>query len=260
MVLVSPDLIWIHIREEEKLRKAFGLLEDDPEVRSLFRMANIMAVKRMMYNDHGQVHARITAGSALHILSILLESGLVPTSVRDGICGLEDAKLITMLGAYLHDIGNAVHRELHHLHGCYIGAEILDRILPILYEDLELRTQVRQEVLHCIFSHDEAIRCLSLEAGVVKVADGTDMAGGRARIPYRKGKVDIHSLSALAVRSVEIEEGDRRPVRITVRMDNPAGIFQVEETLCRKMATSGIEDLVEVYVFEDHRLLKIIRM
>ena len=260
MVVVSPELIWTHLEGEPRLREAYELLEADPEVRAYFRMANTMAVKRMMYNDHGQVHARITAGSALHILSILLKAGITPTSVRDGVCGLEDAKLITMLGAYLHDIGNAVHRELHHLHGCYIGARILDRILPALYTDVELRTHVRQEVLHCIFAHDESVRCLSLEAGVVKVADGTDMAGGRARIPYRKGKVDIHSLSALAIRSVEIDEGDRRPVRITVRMDNPAGIFQVEETLCRKMATSGIEDLVEVYVFEDRRLLKVIRM
>jgi len=133
-------------------------------------MANTMAVKRMMYNDHGQVHARITAGSALYILTLLLDAGVTPTSVRDGICDLEDAKLITMMGAYLHDIGNAVHRELHHLHGCYMAAKILDRILPALYGDLDLRTQVRQEVLHCIFSHDESVRCLSVEAGVVKVA------------------------------------------------------------------------------------------
>ncbi|OYT53124.1 phosphohydrolase [Candidatus Bathyarchaeota archaeon ex4484_135] len=260
MVVVSPELILTCLEGEPRLREAYEMLEEDPEVRAYFRMANTMAVKRMMYNDHGQVHARITAGSALYILTLLLDAGVTPTSVRDGICDLEDAKLITMMGAYLHDIGNAVHREFHHLHGCYIAAKILDRVLPALYGDLDLRAQVRQEVLHCIFSHDESVRCLSVEAGVVKVADGTDMAGGRARIPYRKGKVDIHSMSALAIRSVEIEKGHRRPVRITVRMDNPAGIFQVEETLCRKMATSGIEDLVEVYVFEDHRLLKVIRM
>ncbi len=260
MVLVSPDLIEAELEGEPRLREAYEVLEADPEVRAYLRMANVMAVKRMMYNDHGQVHARITAGSALHILSILLEEGITPTSVRDGVCGLEDAKLIVMMGAYLHDIGNAIHRELHHLHGCYLAARVLDRLLPAFYPDVELRTQVKQEVLHCIFSHDEGVPCLSVETGVVKVADGTDMAEGRARIPYRKGKVDIHSLSALAIRSVEIERGQRRPVRITVRMDNPAGIFQVEETLCRKIATSGIDDLVEVYVFEDSRLLKVIRM
>ncbi len=259
MVVVSPELVEAHLDEPE-LREAYELLESDPAVRAYFRMANVMAVKRMIYNDHGQVHARITAGSALHILSLLLKAGVTPTSVRDGTCDLKDAKLITFLGAYLHDIGNSVHRELHHLHGCYVAARVLDRLLPALYDDVELRIHVRQEVLHCIFAHDEGVQCLSVEAGVVKVADGTDMAGGRARIPYRRGKVDIHSLSALAIKRVEIEEGEQRPVRITVRMDNPAGIFQVEETLCRKIATSGIDDLVEVYVFEDSRLLKVIRM
>ena len=258
MVVVSPELVKSHL-DTPALRKAYDFLERDPEVRAYFRMANVMAVKRLMFNDHGQVHAQITAGSALHILSLLLDAGVVPTSVRDGVCELDDAKLITFLGAYLHDIGNSVHRELHHLHGCYVAARILDRLLPRLYRDRELRVHVRQEVLHCIFAHDESVRCLSVEAGVVKVADGTDMAEGRARIPYERGKVDIHSLSALAIRRVELERGRQRPVRIEVYMDNPAGIFQVEETLARKIVTSGIEDLVEVYVFEDGRLLKIMR-
>jgi len=258
LVVVSPDLIEDQL-DEPMLREAYELLEGDLEVRALFRMANVMAVKRMMYNDHGQVHARITAGSALYMLSLLLDADITPTSVRDGLCTIQDAKLITLLGAYLHDIGNSVHRELHHLHGCYIAARVLDRLLPKIYDDPDLRTYVKQEALHCIFSHDEGIRCLSLEAGVVKVADGTDMAGGRARIPYRRGKVDIHSLSALAIRRVELTRGEPRPIRITVRMDNPAGIFQVEEVLCRKIATSGIDDLVEIYIYEDRRLLKVLR-
>ena len=76
--------------------------------------------------------------------------------------------------------------------------------------------------------------------------DGTDMAGGRARIPYKTGKVDIHSLSALSITKVEIEAGERKPVQILVNMTNPAGVFQIEEVLERKMSTSGIQDLVEV--------------
>jgi len=258
LVLVSPELVEDHLDEPE-LRQAYRFLERDREVRAYFRMANVMAVNRMMYNDHGQVHARITAGSALHILSMLLEAGETPSSIRDGPCRIEDAKLIVLLGAYLHDIGNAVHRVLHHVHGCYLAARILDRLLPEIYDDVELMVQVKQEVLNCIFSHDEAVHCISLEAGVVKVADGTDMAEGRARIPYRKGKVDIHSLSALAIRSVELEEGSERPVRITIHMDNPAGVFQVEETLMRKIATSGIAHLIEIQEFVDGRLLKVER-
>ena len=82
------------------------------------------------------------------------------------------------------------------------------------------------------------------------MADGTDMAEGRARIPYRTGKVDIHSLSALSITKVEIEKGDKKPVQILVSMDNPAGVFQIEQVLERKMKTSGIQDLVEVIALE----------
>jgi hypothetical protein len=82
------------------------------------------------------------------------------------------------------------------------------------------------------------------------VADGTDMAEGRARIPYKTGKVDIHSLSALSITKVEIERGDQKPVQILVSMTNPAGVFQIEQVLERKIKTSGIQDLVEVIALE----------
>jgi len=81
---------------------------------------------------------------------------------------------------------------------------------------------------------------------VLKVADALDMAEGRTRIPFEAGKVDIHSISALAVDAVEIEPGTERPVRIVVRLANSAGIFQVDELLRKKIKNSSIRDYVEV--------------
>ncbi len=95
-----------------------------------------------------------------------------------------------------------------------------------------------------------------MEAGAAKVADGTDMAEGRARIPYKTGKVDIHSLSAISIERIEIEEGTKRPVRILVHMDNPAGVFQIEQILGRKIKTSGIEHMVEVVALEKGKEIK----
>ena len=89
-----------------------------------------------------------------------------------------------------------------------------------------------------------------MEAGAAKVADGTDMAHGRTRIPYRTGKVDIHSLSALSITKVEIEKGERKPVHIFVSMNNPAGVFQIEEVMEKKIQTSGIHHLVDVIALE----------
>ncbi len=257
MVVVSPSLVYSHLKTP-KLRAAFNLLEGDVEVQTYLQMANVMAVKRLKYNDHGPVHSRITSGSALEIFKILSRR-FTPTTVRDGICDIEEAEIIVLFGAYLHDIGNAVHRVDHHIHGYNLAGPILDRLLSRIYpSDEELVLRLKAEILHCIFSHDEDVECLTMEAGSVKVADGTDMAEGRARIPYRIGGVDIHSLSALSIRKVEIEEGEEVPVRILVNMDNPAGVFQVEHVLERKIATSGIRRWLEVVALERGREIKTI--
>lgn len=119
-------------------------------------------------------------------------------------------------------------------------------MLPAIYEDPKKARDVKFEILHTIFAHDEEVVALSLEAGIVKVADGLDMAEGRARIPYKKGKLDIHAFSALAIKTVEILEGGKRPIKVIVDMENEAGIFQVEEVLGRKIRTSGIGRLIEI--------------
>jgi metal-dependent HD superfamily phosphatase/phosphodiesterase len=95
-----------------------------------------------------------------------------------------------------------------------------------------------------------------MEAGCAKVADGTDMAEGRARMPYDKGKVDIHSLSALSIKDVEIVKGNKKPIRVVVSMDNPAGIFQIEQMLVKKVETSGIKKYVEIVAVEKGRQIK----
>ncbi|RLI12808.1 phosphohydrolase, partial [Candidatus Bathyarchaeota archaeon] len=79
-----------------------------------------------------------------------------------------------------------------------------------------------------------------------------------ARIPYRMGDVDIHSLSALAIRRVEVLEGESRPVKILVNMDNPAGVFQIEHVLGRKVSSSGIDEWVEIVALEKGKEIKTI--
>ena len=209
-------------------------------------MANVMAVKRLGYNDHGPVHAKIIAGSALEIFSLLTDA-VEPSSVMNGICDYEDARLIVLLGAYLHDVGNAIHRIDHEKTGALLASNLLDRILLDLYnDDPRLAYRVKSEVLHALYSSDDSIPCLSVEAGVVTVADGTDMAGGRSRVPFLSGKNDIHAISAQAINKVTIVKGDMKPVSIQVFMDNPAGIFQIEEVIGKKIRSSGIGELVEV--------------
>ena len=95
------------------------------------------------------------------------------------------------------------------------------------------------EVLHVITSHRASGRPLTLEAGILRVADALDMAKGRSRIPFAAGQVSIHSLSAAAIDKVEIKDGDEKPVLIEITMNNSSGIYQVDGLLKEKLRGSG---------------------
>jgi uncharacterized protein len=249
MVSVSANLINFHL-DNPKVEQMFRLMENDLEIQNTLRMSNVMAVERLKYNDHGPVHAKIVAGSALEIFSLLTQE-VIPSTVQNKVCKLEDAPIVVLCGSYLHDLGNSIHRVDHSYHSCILANPILDRLLKTVYpSDPELAIRLKSEILHSIFAHDENVECLSVEAGAAKIADGTDMARGRTRIPYRTGKVDIHSLSALSITNVEIERGKNKPVQLLVSMNNPAGVFQIEEVLDKKIKTSGIEHLVEIVAIE----------
>ena len=58
-------------------------------------------------------------------------------------------------------------------------------------------------------------------------------------------------LSALSIKKVEIEKGKRKPVQILVNMNNPAGVFQIEKVLEKKIKTSSIAHLVSVIALEN---------
>ena len=73
--------------------------------------------------------------------------------------------------------------------------------LADIYEEPE-RTVIVSEVAHAILAHNVNERCLTLEAGIVKVADALDMTKGRSRKAITAGKIDIHSISAAAVEAV----------------------------------------------------------
>ncbi len=248
LVIVGPELLEKNISGSQILSKAVKILESDDEIQELLRMSNVMAVSRLRYNDHGRVHAIIVSGAALEIADILFRASVMPTGMRDKtIQSIDEAKLVILLGAYLHDIGDSIHRSQHELLGALLAKDILTRILPdILGERGRRIIALRQEIMHIIFATEYNTKCLTVEAGIVKIADGTDMSQGRARVPYKMGKIDMHAMSALSINSVEISEGVERPVRIAVNMNDYAGLFQIEQVLMPKILTSSLENNVEV--------------
>ncbi len=250
-VVVNPELVVKHISKSKLLIKAYEVLESDDEIQELIKMANVMAVSRLKYNDHGIVHSRIVSGSALEIFDRLIKAGIEPTTLRDNtVRSIDEAKLVVLLASYLHDIGNAIHRVDHEFTGALLSKDILDRILPNILGNVEKRrlVAIRQEVMHAIYATEMNTQALTVEAGVVKVADGTDMAEGRARIPYKLGKLDMHAVSALSIKKVIISSGEDVPTRIDVIMNDFAGLFQIEAVLRPKIVTSGLGKYIEVYI------------
>ena len=56
----------------------------------------------------------------------------------------------------------------------------------------------------------------------------------------------IHAISAAAIDEVNIEKGRERPIRVEIKMNNSAGIFQVDDLLATKIRGTPLEGLVEV--------------
>ena len=121
---------------------------------------------------------------------------------------------------------------------------------------VEEKTIVISETLHAIISHRSGGTPVTIEAGIVRVADALDMSKGRSRIPYESGKVDIHSVSAAAIDNVEITKGSEKPIQLNITMNNSAGIFQLDELLKKKIVGSGIEKYISVRAFIDQKTEK----
>jgi uncharacterized protein len=243
--LTRDVAIRVPARHNNQLQRIIDRVNHDDELYMLWRCANINAVDRQGMSDHGPVHVHIIANIALKLLRLLVGRGVQPSIVTDHALTSDDAEVVVVLAALLHDIGMAIHRDDHERFSLFLAAPKLRELLDGIY-DVAVRTVVMAEVLHAIIAHRSDGRPLTLEAGIVRVADALDMAKGRSRIAFEAGKINIHSLSAAAIDRVAIQEGEIKPVQIAVTMLNSAGIFQLDALLKEKLSGSGLEPYVEV--------------
>jgi len=235
------------LRDYPNASKLFRVLQEDEETNTLLSLANYIAVRKLGYNDHGPIHARIVTANGMKLLRIILDSRDVQVDSVHGLGMTEDdAHLIVLAACFLHDIGNAVHREEHEVFSVLYSKSILERLLPALYPDVKKKTAVIEQILHAIYAHDVGQDALTIESAIVVIADGCDITKGRGRLSYDLGKHDIHSISALSIESVDIRKGKTKLIEIMVNMSNSAGIYQVQETLGNKVARSPLKDHVEI--------------
>jgi metal-dependent HD superfamily phosphatase/phosphodiesterase len=247
---VARMKINVPARGNRKLRTLITRVNADTEIKAWWHVANVNAVARLEINDHSWVHIQIVANIALKMLRQLTRHGIEPNFVKDYGMTEEDSEVGVTLGALLHCVGMSVHRDGHEDFSLLLAEPKLRELLKGIYEEPEL-TVMTVEVLQMITSHREYGKPLTLEAGIVRVADALDMEQGRSRIPFERGRVSIHSLSAAAIEDVVIEDGDERPIKIEILMNNSSGIFQVDEVLKAKLTGSGLEPYVEVVAHID---------
>jgi metal-dependent HD superfamily phosphatase/phosphodiesterase len=235
----------VPVRGNRKLRKLLERVNNDFQLKGWWHVANVNAVVRMRINDHSWVHIQIVANIALKLLRQLTKHHIEPSVVRDYGYTNDDAEVVVLLAALTHCIGMSVHRDGHEDFSLFLAEPKLRELLEGLYEEPDV-TVIVSEVLQAITSHREYGKPLTLEAGTVRVADALDMEQGRSRIPFARGSISIHSLSAAAIEDVAIKDGEQRPVLIEITMNNSSGIYQVDSLLKAKLQGSGLEPYVEV--------------
>ncbi len=244
-LLQRPVELHLPTRHNPKLSQVVARVNEHVELHTLWRICNVTAVDRLHMSDHGPVHVQIIANIALRLLRMLVDWGVLPSVVQQYGLHNDDAEVVVVLASLLHDVGMSIHRDDHEDYSLFIAAPIARELLAGLY-DVPIHTVIVSEILHAIIAHRAGGRPLTLEAGIVRVADALDMAKGRSRIPFESGTLNIHSVSAAAIESLDIQRGENKPVRLMVRMSNSAGIFQLDELLKEKLQGSGLEPFIEV--------------
>src|SRR5438445_7357846 len=196
-------------RGNRKLRTLLDRVNKDKQLKAWWHVANVNAVARMQINDHSWVHVQIVTNIALKLLRQLTKHGIEPAVVTDYGMDREDAEVVVVLTALTHCIGMSVHRHGHEDFSLFLAEPKLRELLQGIYDEPD-RTVIVSEVLQGIISHRSDGEPLTLEAGILRVADALDMEQGRSRIPFERGHVGIHALSAAAIEDVSIGDGDEK--------------------------------------------------
>ena len=246
-------------RHNPRLRRVMEWANANDDLYAAWIAANVTAIERLGMTDHGPVHVKIVTNIAVRLLRLLMEGDVEPSVCRTYGLDREDAEVVVALAALLHDVGMSIHRTNHEEYSLFMA----DRLLRTLPQDLyppRVAAILRTEILHAIIGHRSGGAPLTLEAGVVRVADALDMAKGRSRIPFEAGSVSIHSVSAAAIEQVILEPGEDKPVRISIEINNSAGVFQLDQLLRQKMQGSGLDPYLEFRAFlageEEKRLFR----
>ncbi len=252
----SPKQISIEKKIENTLtgkpKELVKILFNDEEFIALQEYANTVSIKRLHYNDHGPVHMQKVAYNAITIANLLNNASIQLNLEKEEVGTFDDSMTAIIFASLIHDIGMSVSREMHEINGTILAAPLVSRILELLYKnDIHKKTILRSLIMECVFGHMGNRKIHSLEAGIILIADGSDMEKGRARIPMMMttdaAPGDIHKYSSSAIEKVSIGKGNKKAVSLNIEMSESAGLFQIEEVLFPKINASPIKPYIELY-------------
>jgi uncharacterized protein len=231
-------------RGNRRLEALLEAANADQQLKAWWYSQQVTA-ERLGMSDHSWIHVRIVLNIALRLFRLLYRRGVQPAMCADHGMKARDAEVVIAAGSLLHDVGMSIHRTDHEEYSLFLAADKLPQLLESIYSEPE-RSVVVSESLHAIIGHRRRGDPMTIEAGIVRVADALDLAKGRSRVPFETRRPNIHSLSAAAIDEVKISAARDRAVRVEIDMNNSAGVFQVDELLATKMRGSGLEEHVEV--------------
>ena len=204
----------------------------NPKVRKLIDGANEV-MRAMGYTEHGHRHVGIVSSITRYILEN------IGADARDIELG--------QIAAYLHDIGNVVHRTNHPMHGGVIAWTILN--------EMGMDAAEIAPVVGAIGNHEESsgIPISSMSAALI-IADKSDVHFSRVQNPILE-TYDIHDRVNAAVQKSRVEmDNEARNICLTLEIDTKQAsvmeyfeIFLSRMVMCRSAArTLGYDFTLQV--------------
>jgi metal-dependent HD superfamily phosphatase/phosphodiesterase len=189
-------------------------LRRDPEVVAFLQAANA-TMKALGYTEHGQRHAGLVGNIAENVLEHLGYDPRVPQ--------------LANVAGYLHDIGNAIHRQNHALSGSLMAWGILKR--------MGMSPAECALVMNAIGNHEEerGTATTAISAAII-IGDKADVHRSRVQNP-RMEDFDIHDrVNYAAKRSFVRVKPDEKSISLELEIDTHyAAVIEYFEIFLSRM-------------------------
>jgi metal-dependent HD superfamily phosphatase/phosphodiesterase len=181
-------------------------------------------LKAMGYTEHGQRHLGIVAGITRYIMSTLDQPA------REVELG--------QIAAYLHDVGNVIHRQNHPISGANIAF--------VLLNEMGMPANEIALILGAIGNHEENTgTAISVMSAALQIADKSDVHRSRVQNPIME-TFDIHDRVNYAVVSSKVEmNAETKTILLDLQIDTQFAsvmeyfeIFLNRMVMCRQASAS----------------------